>query len=281
MNGLRKSRRLMNMATTIDDVEEDEDDVDVDVNVADVENFESGNNNVDDDYVEDNESKGAQEPAVFVQRKYEKFSTVSCGLRGLVKNKKLLPVVQEVVERINTILFHGSRLLDFYLIRQLSEGRDLVLLTTGLNGNLRHFFAALLTSRQINYDQDVLRAAVEYRALADAHEIDFGSTAGITSLVNNAVANYEVTWMNSVTTTIHGRILRWLRHMLDVHCSVCFRNKKRGTAGAKCIISYLAWQANERADEPEFLLLLEKFLARNGDLCVVVLAALLTARVEL
>ncbi|KAI3659232.1 hypothetical protein MP638_000513 [Amoeboaphelidium occidentale] len=283
MNGLRRSRRLMNMAPTIDDVEEDDDDDDeivIDVDVDD-ESIEDRNNNEDDDYVEDNESEGAQEPAVFVQREYEKTSTVSCGLRGLVKNKKLLPVIQEVVERINTILFHGSSLLNFYLIRELSEGRDLVLMTTGLNGKLRHFFTALLTSRQINYDQDVLRAADEYRALEDAQEIDFGSTAGITSLLNNAVQNCEVALMNSVTTTIHGRILRWLRHLLEVQCSVCFRNKKRRTSGAKYIMSYLAWQANERADKPEFPLLLDKFLARNDHLRVNVLAALLTARVEL
>ncbi|KAI3661448.1 hypothetical protein MP638_003921 [Amoeboaphelidium occidentale] len=283
MNGLRRSRRRMNMASSMDDVEEDDEDDDeivIDVDVDD-ESIEDRNNNVDDDYVEDNESEGAQEPAVFVQREYEKISTVSCGLRGLVKNKKLLPVVQEVVERISTILFPGSRLLNFYLIRQLSEGRDLVLMTTGLNGKLRHFFTALLTSRQINYDQDVLTAAEEYRAMADAHNIDFGSTTGINSLLNNAVQTYEVELMNGVTTTIHGWIIRWLSHMLEVHCSVCFRNKKRAKAGAKYIMSYLAWQANERADKPEFPLLLDTFLAKKDDLRAVVLATLLTARVEL
>ncbi|KAI3661111.1 hypothetical protein MP638_000448 [Amoeboaphelidium occidentale] len=46
-------------------------------------------------------------------------------------------------------------------------------------------------------------------------------------------------------------------------------------------MSYLAWQANERADKPEFPLVLDTFLARNNDFRVVVLAALLTARVEL
>ncbi|KAI3656285.1 hypothetical protein MP638_004687, partial [Amoeboaphelidium occidentale] len=247
MNGLRRSRRPMNIAPTIHDVEEDDDDdkddVYVDVDVADVENFESDNNNVDDDYVEDNESEAAEEPAVFVQRKYEKFSAVSGGLRGLVKNKKLFPVIQEAA---------------------LSRKRPCS--------------TEYWTSRQIYYDQDVLRAAEVYRAIADAHEIYFGSSAGISSFLNNAVQNYEVALMNSVTTTIHGRILRWLRNMLEIRCSVCFRHKKRGTAGAKCVMSYLAWQANERADEPEFLLLLETFLARNDDLCVVVLAALLTAR---
>ncbi|KAI3655926.1 hypothetical protein MP638_006062, partial [Amoeboaphelidium occidentale] len=244
-------KRRMNMAPSMDDDKEDDAEIVIDVDVDD-ESIEDRNNNVDDDYVEDNESEGAQEPAVFVQREYEKISAVSCGLRGLVKNKK-----------------------------QLYEGRDIVLMTTGLNGKLRHFFTALLTSRQINYDQDVLRAAEEYRALADAHEIDFGSTAGIISLLNNAVLTYEVELMNGVTTTIHGRILRWLRHMLDIHCSVCFRNKKRGTAGAKYIMSYLAWQANDRVDKPEFPLFLDKFLAKNYDLRAVVLAALLTARVEL
>ncbi|KAI3661125.1 hypothetical protein MP638_000462 [Amoeboaphelidium occidentale] len=209
MNGLRRSRRLVNMAPTIDDVDEDDEDDDeiiIDVDdeiVIDVENVEDDNNN------EDNESEGAPEPAGFAQREYEKISTVSCGLRGLVKNKKLLPVIRDVVEQINTILFHGSRLLNIYLIRQRSKGRDIVLLTTGLNGKLRHFFTALLTSRnRINYDPDVVTAANEYCAMADAHDIDFDSTAGITSLLNNAVQNYEVSLMNSVTTTVHGRILR-------------------------------------------------------------------------
>jgi hypothetical protein len=45
--------------------------------------------------------------------------------------------------------------------------------------------------------------------MADAHEVDFDSTAGITSLLNNVVQNYEVSSMNSVRTTIHGRIIRW------------------------------------------------------------------------
>ncbi|KAI3660701.1 hypothetical protein MP638_001141, partial [Amoeboaphelidium occidentale] len=54
-----------------------------------------------------------------------------------------------------------------------------------------------------------------------------------------------------------------------------------GTAGAKYIMSYLAWQANERVDKPEFPLFLDKFLAKNDDLRAVVLAALVTARVEL
>ncbi|KAI3655676.1 hypothetical protein MP638_000359, partial [Amoeboaphelidium occidentale] len=96
MNGLRRCRRLMNMAPTIDDVEEDDDEDDDEIVIdVDVESIEDRNNNEDDDYVEDNESEGGQEPAVFVQREYEKTSTVSCGLRGLVQNKKLLPVLQE------------------------------------------------------------------------------------------------------------------------------------------------------------------------------------------
>jgi hypothetical protein len=194
----------MNVAPTIDD---DDDEIIIDV---DAENVWDDNNNEDDDYVEINESEGAPEQAGFVQREYEKISTVSCGLRGLVKNKKLLHAIREVVEQINTILFHESRLLNFYLIRQRSEGRDIVLLTTGLNGKLRHFFTALLTLRnRINYDPDVVTAANEYRDMADAHDIDFDSTAGITPLLNNVVQNYEVYLMNSVTTTIHGRILRW------------------------------------------------------------------------
>ncbi|KAI3655790.1 hypothetical protein MP638_005584, partial [Amoeboaphelidium occidentale] len=276
MNGLRRSRRRMNMAPSMDDVEEnDEDDdeivIDVDVDVDD-ESIEDRNNNVDDDYVEDNESEGAQEPAVFVQREYEKISTVSCGLRGLVKNKKLLPVVQEVVERINTILFHGSRLLNFYLIRQLFEGKDIVLMTTGLNGKLRHFFTALLTSRQINYDQDVLTAAEEYRAMADAHNIDFGSTTGINSLLNNAVQTYEVELMNGEyramadAHNIDFGSTTGINSLINNAVQTYEVELMNGTAGAKYIMSYLAWQANKRADKPEFPLLLDKFLARNDHL---------------
>lgn len=143
--------------------------------------------------------------------------TVKLGARKLFRNHELRHTVIETVDKMNHIMFHGSRILNMYVLQQLESGGDLELLTNTFGGTLRHPFALATTAasgqRTTEPSSNMQTAAETYKQLVAKHDIKLPLNSGITNLLNNQVNLYRANLENHVTTNVKNRVLRWLRHI--------------------------------------------------------------------
>ncbi|KAI3661251.1 hypothetical protein MP638_005688 [Amoeboaphelidium occidentale] len=182
--------------------------------------------------------------------------TRKTGLNSLLPNEILRTKIRDLVDAMNFIRYHGSRLLHLYVVQMCSEGRDLGLLTCSYGGILRHFFVAVCyNSGNIHakrLDNNVAPLAEIYRNTAFEYGIEFPLNTGISSTLNNMI-----------TTTTVGRVRRWLMHLLELEYPDCFKVKKRSTSGANYCISSLSALLEENNELPELPDILEKFAKKH------------------
>ncbi|KAI3657843.1 hypothetical protein MP638_001681, partial [Amoeboaphelidium occidentale] len=193
--------------------------------------------------------------------------TRKTGLSSLIPNEILRTKIRDMVDTMNFIRYHGSRLLNLYVLQMCSERRDLGLLTCGFGGSLRHFFVAVCDNsaniRTTSLDEDVAPLAEIFRNRAFESGIEFSLNTGISSTLNSMVASYETNLMNYITTTTVGRVRRWLMHLLELEYPDCFKVKKRSTSGANYCISSLSALLEENNELPELPDILEKFAKKH------------------
>ncbi|KAI3657493.1 hypothetical protein MP638_006140 [Amoeboaphelidium occidentale] len=194
--------------------------------------------------------------------------TRKTGLNSLLPNEILRTKIRDMVDAMNFIRYHGSRLLNLYVVQMCSEGRDLGLLTCGYGGVLRHFFMAVCNNaghhRTTRLDDNVAPLAEIDRNRAFEYGIEFPLNFGVSSTLNSMVAAYETNLMNYITTTTTcGRFRRWLMHFLELEYPDCFKVKKRSTSGANYCITLLNAMPKENAELPELPKILEKFAKKH------------------
>ncbi|KAI3660771.1 hypothetical protein MP638_001082 [Amoeboaphelidium occidentale] len=193
--------------------------------------------------------------------------TRKSGLNSLVPNEILRTKIRDMVDTMNFIRYHGSRLLNLYVVQMCSEGQDLGLLTCGYGGILRHFFVAVCNNaghpRTTRLDENVSPLADFYRTTEFEFGIEFPLNTGISSTLNSMVASYETNLMNYITTTTVGRVRRWLMHLLELEYPDCFKVKKRSTPGANYCIMLLNAMPQDNDALPELPEVLEKFAKKH------------------
>ncbi|KAI3656773.1 hypothetical protein MP638_001120 [Amoeboaphelidium occidentale] len=189
------------------------------------------------------------------------------GLNSLVPYEILRTKIRDMVDTMNFIRYHGSRLLNLYVVQMCSEGRDLGLLTCGYGGILRHSFVAVCNnaghSRTTRLDENVSPLAEIYRNRASEFGVEFPLNTGISSTLNSMVASYETNLMNYITTTSVGRVRRWLMHLLELEYPDCFKVKRRSTAGASYCITLLNSMPQDDNALPELPEVLKKFAKKH------------------
>ncbi|KAI3659768.1 hypothetical protein MP638_000897 [Amoeboaphelidium occidentale] len=208
--------------------------------------------NPEDDMQVDEQNN--QLPKEFQARPYEYTYSIKCGLRTLIKQTTIRKTFQTHVQIMNSIMYHGSRLLNLYLVQQLSRNDDIVLLNCSFRGKLRHFFAIICqgSRKKIEtYDPGIVEALRCYKEKAISADVELPSCTGLTNTLNNAVSGYETSLQLHITQNIHKRTIRWISHVFEQMFPECFENQKRSTEGAKYVINLVEsiWEPKSSTNE--------------------------------
>ncbi|KAI3662497.1 hypothetical protein MP638_003637 [Amoeboaphelidium occidentale] len=161
-------------------------------------------------------------------------STIKFGLLKNVKSQDFQMKLKRYVERMNLIRIHASNLFNLYLIDMLAAGKSIGLVTTGKDGTL--------------LEGDLERIVSDYASMLKQVGFELPNGDGLSQSMVHLAGEYETRCKTFVSTTLLGRIARWLKFLLETALPEVFVSMARSKSAAGYLIAMFIY---EMSDDPK------------------------------
>lgn len=114
---------------------------------------------------------------------------------------------------------------------------------------MRSFFSASVEITQfkqpVQINKDVERVANDYIAMLKENNLELPTGNGLSFSISALATNYETKCQTFVSSTLLGRVTRWLQHCLEKKDEKNFRSMARSKSCADYLISVLLYESSD------------------------------------